>query len=265
MTSLAASLAPHLPYLRRYARALTGSQDSGDAYVIATLETLVEAPHSFPREMPERVGLFHVFSKLWNSIDVNVEARTGGVEGDIAVADKRLESVTPLPRQAFLLSALEGFSHHEAALIIGCSDQDAELLVARAEREIADQVATNVLIIEDEPMIALDLEELVLSLGHSVVGNARTQREAVRLARDRKPGLILADIQLADGSSGLEAVNEILTDFSVPVIFITAFPERLLTGERPEPTFLITKPFQARSVKAIINQALFFERKADQK
>lgn len=265
MTSLAASLAPHLPYLRRYARALTGSQESGDAYVLATLEALVEAPHSFPREMSERVGLFHVFSKLWNSLDVNVEARAGGADGDVAIADRRLESVTPLPRQAFLLSALEGFSHHEAAVIMGCSDEDADLLVARAEREIAEQVATNVLIIEDEPMIALDLEELVLGLGHSVVGNARTQREAVRLAHDRKPGLILADIQLADGSSGLEAVNEILTDFSVPVIFITAFPERLLTGERPEPTFLITKPFQARSVKAIINQALFFERKADQK
>ena len=43
------------------------------------------------------------------------------------------------------------------------------------------------------------------------------------------------------------------------MIFITAFPERLLTGERPEPTFLITKPFQRSTVKAAIAQALFFD------
>ena len=48
-------------------------------------------------------------------------------------------------------------------------------------------------------------------------------------------------------------------EFKVPVIFITAFPERLLTGERPEPTFLITKPFQRSTVKAAIAQALFFD------
>jgi CheY-like chemotaxis protein len=79
----------------------------------------------------------------------------------------------------------------------------------------------------------------------------------------KKPGLVLADIQLADGSSGLDAVNEMLKSFSVPVVFITAYPERLLTGERPEPAFLITKPFQPETVKAVISQALFFERDAE--
>jgi CheY-like chemotaxis protein len=69
---------------------------------------------------------------------------------------------------------------------------------------------------------------------------------------------VLADIQLADGSSGIDAVKDILARLDVPVIFITAFPERLLTGERPEPTFLITKPFQRSTVKAAISQALFF-------
>ena len=74
--------------------------------------------------------------------------------------------------------------------------------------------------------------------------------------------MILADIQLADGSSGLEAVNEILGMLEVPVIFITAYPERFLTGSRPEPAFLITKPFLTDTVKAVISQALFFQRKA---
>jgi CheY-like chemotaxis protein len=86
-----------------------------------------------------------------------------------------------------------------------------------------------------------------------------TRDEAVAQALARRPGLVLADIQLADDSSGIDAVKDILHEFSVPVIFITAFPERLLTGERPEPTFLITKPFQRSTVKAAIAQALFFD------
>jgi hypothetical protein len=73
---------------------------------------------------------------------------------------------------------------------------------------------------------------------------------------------VLADIQLADGSSGIEAVNDILGISGVPIVFITAYPERLLTGERPEPTFLITKPFAPENVKAITSQALFFDLKA---
>ena len=132
-------------------------------------------------------------------------------------------------------------------------------------RELAAEIATEVLIIEDETFIAIDLETLVESLGHRVIGVARTHAEAIKLAKSKQPGLILADIQLADGSSGLDAVNELLRSFEVPVIFITAYPERFLTGERPEPAFLISKPFQPAMVSAIASQALFFERNAKQR
>jgi CheY-like chemotaxis protein len=158
--------------------------------------------------------------------------------------------------------AVEEFSTPEIADILGRSEADVAALVDQAGREIAEQVATDVLIIEDEPLIAMDIEGVVESLGHRVNGIARTHAEALSAAERKAPGLVLADIQLADGSSGIDAVNEMLTRFSVPVIFITAFPERLLTGERPEPAFLITKPFQPETVKAVISQALFFERRA---
>ena len=108
----------------------------------------------------------------------------------------------------------------------------------------------------------MDIEALVESLGHRVTEVARTHAEALAAVRRRRPGLILADVQLADGSSGITAVHEILNSFRVPVIFITAYPERLLTGERPEPTFLISKPFRHEMVKAVISQALFFDQKA---
>ena len=158
--------------------------------------------------------------------------------------------------------ALEGFSEEDAADILDVQVPALRTLVEESGRELAAEIATDVLIIEDETFIAMDLEGLVEGLGHRVIGVARTHAAAVTLAKAKRPGLILADIQLADGSSGLDAVNELLKSFEVPVIFITAYPERFLTGERPEPAFLIAKPFQPATVSAVISQALFFERKA---
>src|SRR5690606_14319435 len=137
-------------------------------------------------------------------------------------------------------------------------------LIDEAAREMAQQVAPSVLIIEDEPLIAMAIESMGESLGHSVTGAARTRSAAIKLFTERRPGLVLADIQLADGSSGIDAVNDILRAVSVPVIFITAFPERLLTGERPEPAFLVTKPFQPDMVKALVSQVLFFSEQMEQ-
>ena len=251
--SIAEKIAPHLPYLRRFARALSGTQERGDAYVMALLEALIEDSSCFPPRADARVGLYKCFLKIWNSITIN-----NGPVPPASMADMRLEILTPKPRQAFLLASVEGFTTDQIAEVLECGRNEVVALVKQAGEEIAEQVATDVLIIEDEPLISMDLESLVQTLGHRVVGLARTHKEAVAAVRRQKPGLILADIQLADGSSGLDAVNEILMGFDVPVVFITAFPERLLTGERPEPTFLITKPFETTTVRAIISQALFF-------
>lgn len=262
MTSAIADLiAPELPYLRRFARALTGTQESGDAYVVAMLEALVGDARTLRRELPPRVALYNAFLRVWNSVPMNQKAATVAL-GSEEVADRRIETLTPRPRQAFLLAAVEEFDNDQIGAIMGATREEVTSLIAEAGREISDQIAAKVLIIEDEPLIALELESLVGDIGHEVVGVARTRDEAVALADRAKPGLVLADIQLADGSSGIDAVNEILSNQSVPVIFITAYPERLLTGERAEPTFLIPKPFRQEMVKAVISQALFFEVKA---
>ena len=179
-----------------------------------------------------------------------------------SAVERHLAQIAPLPRQAFLLVALEGLSEDDAAKVLDVDVPTLRQLVEDSGRELAEEIATDVLIIEDEAFIALDLEGLVEGLGHRVLGVARTHKEAVALAKTKRPGIILADIQLADGSSGLDAVNEMLKSFEVPVIFITAYPERFLTGERPEPAFLIAKPFQPATVSAVLSQALFFERNA---
>lgn len=257
--SLSQEIAPHLPYLRRFARALCGSQKSGDAYVVETLEALVADPDVFPSAVTPKVGLYNVFMKNWSSIRLNMEQHPSL---DESPAQRNISMLTPRSRQAFLLKTVEGFSREDVAAILSTTEEDVDALVAEAGREIAARVATDVLIVEDEALIAQDIEFIARDLGHDVIGIARTHTEAVDMAKKKRPGLVLADIQLADGSSGLNAVNEILESFDVPVIFITAFPERLLTGERPEPAFLISKPYKVDTVKATISQALFFERKA---
>ena len=258
--STSQAVAQHLPFLRRYARALTGSQQSGDAYVAASLEALIEDQSVLDGASGPRVALYKLFTHIWNSLEVN--EGTDPASATKQPVERRLGQITAHPRQAFLLVALEGFSEEEAAEILGVEVPALRSLVEESGRELAAEIATDVLIIEDETFIAMDLEGLVEGLGHRVIGVARTHTAAVTLAKAKRPGLILADIQLADGSSGLDAVNELLKSFEVPVIFITAYPERFLTGERPEPAFLIAKPFQPATVSAVISQALFFERKA---
>ncbi len=262
--TLGQTLAPHLPFLRRYARALTGSQSSGDAYVRATLQSIVDAPDQFPAG-DARCGLYRQFHGIWNSSqdlsggDDVLPMTDGEPDDPETIARARLAAVTPLSRQALLLNALEGFSNADIATIIDVDAGEVDGLVASALAEIDRQTRCRVLIIEDEPIIAMDIESIVRDLGHEVVGIAVTRDEAVAMARETNPGLVLADIQLADDSSGIDAVADILTVGNVPVIFITAFPERLLTGQRPEPTFLITKPFQQATLKATVAQALFFD------
>jgi DNA-directed RNA polymerase specialized sigma24 family protein/CheY-like chemotaxis protein len=251
-----------LPYLRRYARALSGSQASGDAYVAATLESLIASPQILETGSSSRVALYRLFTKIWNSVPVNGQPELGGTA---LPPEQHLSQLTPRPRQAFLLVALEGFSEEDAAEVLDCDLPTLRGLVEESGRELAAEIATDVLIIEDETFIAMDIEALVETLGHNVIGVARTHAEALGLAKKKRPGLILADIQLADGSSGLDAVNELLGSFEVPVIFITAYPERFLTGRRPEPAFLIAKPFQLAVVSAVVSQALFFGRKARQR
>jgi len=255
--SMSQTLAPHLPYLRRYARALTGSQASGDTHVRAALTALLAGDQSLMEGVPPRVGLYRLFHAIWQSgaehFDeaINTGAVTRSPEG-------RLKSLSAAKRAALLLTAVEAFSLEEAAFIVDESPEDVEKAILDAQKTIDSQLASKVLIIEDEPIIALDLENLVTELGHRVVAIAATKDDAVAKAKSERPGLVLADINLGEGGSGIDAVSEILASFDIPVIFITAYPEKLLTGERPEPTYLIAKPFLPETVQATVGQALFF-------
>lgn len=252
--SMTRALAPHLPYLRRYARALTGSQESGDAYVRAALTALVDGERVLDDDLPPRAALYRLFHGIWSSAGAELD---GEIE-DLDSPENRLLALSAERRAALLLTAVESFTLEEAGSILEETPDSVERAIVEAQRIIEADLASRVLIIEDEPIIALDLENLVAELGHEVVGTAASSDQAIELALKSRPGLILADINLGEGGSGLDAVSKILGSFDIPVIFVTAYPEKLLTGERPEPTYLIAKPFLPEAVQATVGQALFF-------
>ncbi len=253
---LSAEIGRNLPYLRRYGRALTGNQSSGDRFAATTLEAILE-DISAMNVLPEpKVALFHAFHRVWTSAG----SPLGEPDSTLSArAQDHMLSLTPNSREALLLNVIEGFTLEQIAAIMQLDADEVADVINVAVKEMEASVAGSVLVIEDEAIIALDIVDIVRGIGHRVTGTARTHVEAVALAMEDPPDLILADIQLADKSSGIHAVNEILAQFpDIPVIFITAFPERLLTGDRPEPAFLITKPFTEDQLRSAVGQAMFF-------
>jgi CheY-like chemotaxis protein len=231
-----------LPYLRRYGRAVLGSAALGDRAVEAMLESLLA-------NLPGTLSKTSMFKLL----DETLASRGNGAQS----RDKSIMAVSPQPRRALLLTSMEDFSRSDAAIVLGVTEAELEELLDTAERELADMLKGRIFIIEDEPLIAASLSKLVTSMGHSIAGIAVTRDQAVTEVLQTRPDLVLADIQLADGSQGTDAIREIWETFPVPVIFITAFPERVLTGAPGEPAFLIPKPFRPAHVKAVVTQALF--------
>ncbi|MGR3545929.1 MAG: response regulator [Roseovarius sp.] len=255
---LSTQIAEHLPYLRRYARALTGNQQTGDHYALATLEALLEDRNVFNSGLAPKTALFRAFNQIWTSSGAPI-AEVDGASSPEARAQWRLSTLTPNTREALLLHSIEGFRVSEIAQIIGGTAEEVSTLLTIARTEMTNAISGRIMIIEDEAIIAMDIRAIVEDMGHDVTGIARTRDEAVKLARRDPPDMILADIQLADKSSGIDAVNHILKELGErPIVFITAFPERLLTGERPEPAFLITKPYGEEQLQSAVSQAMFF-------
>ena len=229
-----------LPYARRYARALTGNQSRGDAMVADSLRDLLAGEAVLD---DARHNLYHAITRRFDGLNtLKTDFLTGGL--------------SQVQRQLLLLTSLEEVPIQAAAAIVQLSPADAETQLAEARAHLRAGAATDVLIIEDEPIIAMDIEELVQNCGHNVVGVATTEAEAVRLAELHKPGLILADINLGIGGDGSSAVARIMRHHYAPVIFVTAYPERLLTGEDLEPAYVITKPFEPLTLAIATYQAV---------
>ena len=254
---LSHSIAADLPFLRRYARALTGNQTTGDRYAAATLEAILADPSLYHTNISPRAALFRTFHVIWSSAGAPI------AEDDNNFLEHRaqmhLSGLTKDSREALLLHTIEGFDLNELGEVLQTTAEQALKLVQQASSEMEKSMRGAVMIIEDEAFVAMDIESIVLGMGHHVTGIARTHAAALKLGGKERPDLILADIKLADDSSGIEAVHDLLATLGdVPVIYITGSPELLLTGERPEPAFLIGKPYTEEQVRSAVSQAMFF-------
>lgn len=259
MSSNSEELVALLPYLRRYARALTGSQERGDRYVRLFLEVILQEPAALSRDGDLKLNMFKAFHETWEAVAVDDDGEGPAEVNGKAKLEQRIASLPARHRQVLLLVSLEGFPVTKAAEILGISEQEARQDLLAARLELQKEAGAKVLIIEDETVIAMDIAVTVRSAGHTVVGVGATFREAVNLAEEHRPDLVLADIHLKGGDSGIDAVEKILHGMTVPVIFITGFPEALLTGKKVEPAFVITKPFDPETLTAAIGQALSFK------
>lgn len=234
-----AALLGALPYARRYARALTGSQASGDAMVAEALRGGLVPLRGGDPLPAARMTLYATISRI--------AARQPEEPG---------AALSRTQRMLLLLTSLEELDSAAAAEIVGIDQERAETMLAQARERLRAGAVARVLIIEDEPIIAMDLQQLVESAGHDVVGVASSEDEAVAIAEAERPSLVLADVNLGQGGDGASAVARILSRHDTPVIFVTAYPERLLTGQDVEPAFVITKPFEPTTLAVATYQAV---------
>ena len=241
--SIRHSVRANVPYLRRFGRAITGSQSRADISVVQLMEDLLADPQLIQSAVTPKTALYKRLLQIIACV---------AVEGSADIP-------TPIERQAHLLTAVEGFDACQAAEVLDVSASDISEMIEEVQAELPRQAGARTLVIEDEPLIAAHLKLQLRQLGHEAIGTAATREQAVERGLIDQPDLILSDVQLADGSSGIDAVDLLQNIRNVPVIFITAYPERLLTGRRPEPIFLITKPYVESAVKATISHALFLD------
>lgn len=246
--------------LRRYARALTGSWSAADTLCRYAREKAAAVDPAGRTLMAPPVEPFHAVCKVWNSPAGDVIEKAAAKDQKLLTAEQRRVARMPRRvREVFLLTTIGGLSHRDAAKAAGISDEDLALLMRYARSAQLPEEAAGVIIIEDEALIARELESIVTELGHKVVGKARTRDAAVAMVKEGRPALVLADMQLFDESSGVDAVNDIIDLVgATPVIFITAFPARLVSARRPAPTFLVNKPYDTADVRAAVTEVLFF-------
>jgi RNA polymerase sigma factor (sigma-70 family) len=247
----------HVPHLRRHARLLSGSKDVGDEYVRIALELIVAEPERLQGD-DERILLFRAFHAVWSALNESGRRSVDAITIEERL-DQGLAALAPIERRVLLLAVVEQMTLEQVALVLDLDVDTVRRHLAEARASLRNEVELAVLIIEDEPMIAIELSQIVREMGLSVSGTAARQDDALLAAESagqKQLGLVLADIQLQDNGNGIGAAQQILERFKVPIVFVTGFPERLLTGSGLEPAFVVAKPFDAESLKVTIAHAL---------
>ncbi|MBT3071350.1 response regulator [Rhodomicrobium sp. Az07] len=156
-------------------------------------------------------------------------------------------------RQIVALRAVMGFSFVDVAEVMEMTETAVRRHYVSSLLELRPKPA--VLIIEDEAMIALDLQKIIKTLGLSVAGIAKNREEALRIVGLSHPKLIVADYRLRD-ETGIDVVNAIREQIHADVIYITAHPEAVTEQLGAASEVVLAKPFNARALVAAVQSKL---------
>jgi CheY-like chemotaxis protein len=125
-----------------------------------------------------------------------------------------------------------------------------------------EEIPSRILVVEDEAIVAADIQDRLESLGYTVAGWATTGAEALDLARTSNPDLILMDIMLKGPMNGIQAAHLVRIELSLPVIFLTANSDEAVLEQAKisEPFAYLLKPFEERQLRTNIEMALYKSR-----
>jgi CheY-like chemotaxis protein/DNA-directed RNA polymerase specialized sigma24 family protein len=253
MSIRAVEIIDQLPDLRRYAAALVGDQAHADTLIELCLERLLAEQERLSGQRL-RLALFALFDVVhdeWLRTVATPEATAD-------TADALHRSLHHLPleeRKALLLLTVVHFTHREAAQVLRAAPEIVLRRVLAARERLRRTLSHRVLVIEDEPMMAMNIVTIMTHMGHEVCGVARTRREALTRVRETQPTLILADVRLHDGDNGIATVREIVRQHAVPVIFVTGHAHDLV-AQQFRPTVVVGKPFAPRTLEAAVRRVL---------
>jgi DNA-directed RNA polymerase specialized sigma24 family protein/CheY-like chemotaxis protein len=266
MEAQARRLMAQLPYMRRYGRALTGSTIRGDDLVTRAVEAALTEPERYQLDTDDepvtRRRLYTLLNELYDT-DTGAAGATVSPPEPGHPIEAALSSLPEQERRVFLLVSLEELSTPQAADVMGVPAEEARDALGRAQNAMREQLVANILIVEDDAIIAYDLTETVLGMGHKVCGTAATMEEALAAAAANQPSLALMDLRLAHGGSGITTAQALRETRALPIIFVTAFAEELKQRGLDYLGPVIKKPFTREQIERAITQAVFTPRPGD--
>lgn len=246
--------------LRQFARAVTADRLAGDELADAVARDANRAVQDGEPPLT-RAALFRRFVEAWREI---VNRNTAPRPFSNAALVRGLGAAPDEPRMVLLLTDICGFTRNEVETILAPLSKAYDTLLAEG-RSIVRSVrrGANALVVEDEPLIAADLKDVLEDMGVAVIGMARTAEQAAREVIRKTPDIVLADYNLDGRKTGVDAVTAFQEQHSCPVIFITGYPDEVLKGEDVEPDFVIVKPYRPEAVQAAVAHCLDTERFAE--
>lgn len=118
-------------------------------------------------------------------------------------------------------------------------------------------IKRKILVVEDERLIARDIAMQLSDLGHESLGPADTGEQAIEMAGELGPDLVLMDVHLGSGMDGIEAAQTIRTQFDIPTVFLSAFSgvANMARAQLAKPAGYLTKPFEDYELREVIEAA----------